>query len=156
MEERGGRAQAARCCARAESLHLMGKTLSDLRARFTMVSGLREAPSAPAWVPPRVPLWPVGALVFPRVAVVSQGRAGCPGPAVPLVTGLAGRGWTSAGPQSRMRWLEANCSSIVRASALPLACCPLPYEWRPLRPSGKGFTPKSGLCLWTDQQQATA
>ena len=37
----------------------------------------------------------------------------------------------SAGLQSGMRRSEAGCSSIVRASALPLACCSLPYEWRP-------------------------
>ena len=53
-------------------------------------------------------------------------------------------GWTSAGLQSRTRRLEAGRSSVVRASALPLACCPLPYEWRPLRPSVRGLTPESG------------
>ena len=132
---------------------LEGETLSGLPIGLTMVSGLR-ASSAPAWVPPRVPLWPVGALVFPRVAVASQGRAArSVGLAVPLVTGLAGRGWTSAGLQSRMRRLEAGRSSIVRASALPLAPW-LPYEWRPLRPSIRGLTPESGLCLQAGQQQA--
>ena len=73
-----------------------------------------------------------------------QGCAGCPGLAVPLVTGLVGRGVEQCWVCGRMRWLEAGCSSIVRASALPLACCSLPYEWRPLWPSVRGFTNEIG------------
>ena len=55
----------------------MGKTLSGLPIGPTMVSGLREVPSAPAWVGPRVPLWHAGGLVSPRVVVALQGHATC-------------------------------------------------------------------------------
>ena len=87
-------------------------------------------------------------MLSPRVAVASQGHAGCPGAGCAAGHGSCGAaGWTSAGLQGWMRRSEAGRSSIVRVSALPLACCSLPYEWRPLRPSGKEFTPESGLCL---------
>ena len=87
-------------------------------------------------------------LVFPRVAVASQGRAGCLRAWLCRWSRvLRAAGWSSAGLQSRMRRSEVGRSSIGRASAFPLACCSLPYEWRPLWPSIRGLTPESGLRL---------
>ena len=48
-------------------------TLSDFHIGLIMVSG--RPPLPPVWVDPRVPLWSVNALVFPRVAVASLGYA---------------------------------------------------------------------------------
>ena len=56
-------------------LHLRVKNCSDLQIGLTMVS--ERHPLPPVWAGPRAPRWPVDGLVFPRVAVASQGRAGC-------------------------------------------------------------------------------
>ena len=79
----------------------------------------------------RVPRWPVGAPLSPRVAGTLQGHAGCPGLAVPLFMGLVGpRGGAVFGLQSRMQWLEADRSSIARVSVFALArCSPLAAVW---------------------------
>ena len=64
----------------SRDFHLRAKAFLGFHIGFGPVSGLREAPSASMWVPPRVPLWSVDGLVSPQVAVVSQGHADCPGP----------------------------------------------------------------------------
>ena len=69
------------------------------------------------------------------------------GLAVPLVTGLAGRGveqwWAAEWDMMVISELQQcpQMSDLLRVSHS------LPYEWRPLRPSVRGFTHESGLCL---------
>ena len=115
---------------------LEGETLSDFPIGPTIVSGLREAPSVSVWVPPRVPRWLLDVLFY------SSG--GC---------GLAGARRLSGGWLCCWSWVVQD--TMVRGG---LQQCPqmpdllrvnhsLPYEWRPLWPSVKGFTPESGPCL---------
>ena len=96
---------------------------------WSLVSG--RPPLPPVWVPPRVPLWPVGALVLPRVAVASEGHAG-------YLVGLAAS-WCSTGLFGdcgveqcwAAGWLTIasrpqQCHSRAQFSSI---CCSLLYEW---------------------------
>ena len=131
VEERGGRARDARCRAR--------------------VRGPLEGEDS-LWPSHRAHhgLWSLGGVLCARVgssssasliryaATSSSGGRGLAGACHSFCgSGCAAghgscgaAGWSSAGLSGRMWRLEAGCSSIVRASALPLACCSLPYEWR--------------------------
>ena len=128
----------------------VSETLSGLPIGLTMVSERRQP--APALVPPRVPRWSDGALVSPRVAVASQGHAGCLGPGRAAGHGSCGveQCW-AAEQDAAVRGGPQQCPQMPDLLRVNHS---LPYEWRPLRPSIREFT-TSRVCACGRPQRST-